>query len=116
MSIKIMAACWERYPNGGGELLLALALADHADDDGGRIYPSVDSLAKKTRQSRRTVQYQLRKMEEMGWLILVAEEGGGRGKAREYRINFKWIKGADIAPIATPEKSADIASFKDEKG
>jgi len=61
MSIKVMTACWERYPNGGGELLLALALADHADDDGENIYPGVESLSRKTLQSKRTIQYQLRK-------------------------------------------------------
>ena len=34
MSVKVMTAVFERYPNGGGEMLLALALADHASDDG----------------------------------------------------------------------------------
>lgn len=34
MSIKVMTAVFDRYPNGGGEMLLALALADHASDDG----------------------------------------------------------------------------------
>ena len=64
MSIKLMSQIFDRYPNGGGEMLLALAIADHAHDDGTHIYPSVSALAKKTRQSERTVQYQLRKMQE----------------------------------------------------
>lgn len=115
MSVLLMGMCWERYPNGGGELLLALALADHAHDDGTKVYPSVSSLAEKTRQSRRTVQYQLRKMEQMGWLQLVAKEGGGRGKAREYRINPDWVKGADIAPLAAQEKGAEPAPLAAEK-
>lgn len=110
-----MSACWERYPNGGGELLLALALADHADDNGENVYPSVASLMGKTRQSKRTVQYQLRKMEEAGWLQLVAHEGGGRGRAREYRINPDWIKGADIAPISKDGKGANSAPFESGK-
>ena len=33
MSVRIMSKVWELYPNGGGEMLLALALADHAHDD-----------------------------------------------------------------------------------
>ena len=99
MSIKIMSMVFDRYPAGGGEMLLALALADHAHDDGTNIYPSVNHLSIKTRQSERTIQYQLRKMEECGWLVLVADEKGGRGKAREYRINREWLKGAEIAPI-----------------
>jgi len=107
MSIKLMTMVFDRYPNGGGEMILALALADHAKDDGTKIYPSIKSLAEKTRQSERTVQYQLRRMEESGWLILVNNGNGGRNQTREYRINPEWIKGADIAPVqSTTEKGA----------
>lgn len=94
-----MSMVFDRYPNGGGEMILALALADHAHDDGTSVYPSIESLMEKTRQSRRTVQYQLRRMEEMGWLILVNSGNGGRNQHREYAINPDWIKGADIAPL-----------------
>lgn len=94
-----MSAVFERYPEGGGEMLLALALADHASDDGSRVYPSVSALAEKTRQSERTVQYQLRRMEESGWLILVGSGNGGRSMTREYQISPEWLKGAEIAPI-----------------
>ncbi|PIG09482.1 hypothetical protein CLU84_2393 [Comamonas sp. 26] len=78
MSIKVMTAVFERYPNGGGEMLLALALADHASDDGARVFPSIKALAEKTRQSERSVQYQLRRMQETSWLILVNAGNGGR--------------------------------------
>ena len=113
MSIKVMTAVFDRYPNGGGEMLLALALADHASDDGSRVFPSVKALSDKTRQSERTVQYQLRRMEEMGWLILVGAGNGGRSMSREYRISIDWIKGAEIAPF---KKGAEIAPFEAEKG
>lgn len=95
-----MTAVFDRYPSGGGEMLLALSLADFADDDGTRVFPSIKQLAEKTRQSERTVQYQLRRMEDMGWLILINSGNGGRNQRREYVINPEWIKGADIAPIA----------------
>lgn len=115
MSVKVMTAVFDRYPNGGGEMVLALALADHADDQGGSIFPSVRLLSEKTRQSTRTVQYQLRKMEQIGWLQLVANESGGRGRAREYQINPDWIKGADIAPLSIEEKGADSAPIEEQK-
>jgi hypothetical protein len=99
MSVRVMTAVFERYPNGGGEMLLALALADHAHDDGTRIFPYIKSLAEKTRQSTRSVQYQLRKMEESGWLILVNAGNGGRNQPNEYQINSDWLKGAEIAPL-----------------
>jgi len=99
MSVRLISEVFARYPNGGGEMLLALALADHASDDGTRVYPSVKALAEKTRQSERTVQYQLRAMEAAGWLILVGTNNGGRSKTTEYRISPLWLKGADIAPF-----------------
>lgn len=115
MSVKVMSACWERYPNGGGELLLALALADHADDNGENVYPSVESLSRKTRQSKRTVQYQLRSMQDRGWLQLVSHEGGGRGRSREYRINPDWIKGAEIAPFSDTETMQNLHPLEEKR-
>lgn len=93
-----MAEVFARYPNGGAEMLLALAIADHAHDDGSSVRPSVRHLAEKTRQSERAVQYQLRNMEADGWLELVGHATGGRNTPREYRINPAWVKGADFAP------------------
>ena len=117
MSVKIMSQVFDRYPNGGGEMLLALALADHASDDGTRVYPSIGALAAKTRQSERTVQYQLRRMEDAGWLILVNAGHGGRSLSREYRISTDWINGADFDDL---QKGAEIAPFQNgangEKG
>lgn len=115
MSVRIMTAVFDRYPNGGGEMLLALALADHASDDGTRVYPSIKALAEKTRQSERTIQYQLRRMEESGWLILVNAGNGGRSMTSEYRISPEWIKGAEIAPIqkgATDDKKGATDNTK----
>lgn len=100
-------------------MLLALAIADHADDDGTSIYPSISMLAAKTRQSERTVQYQLRRMEQTGWLILVNAGNGGRSQRREYRINPDWIKGAEIAPLQKgandSTKGAGNAPFTESK-
>lgn len=115
MSIKVMNAVFGRYPNGGGEMLLALALADHASDDGTRVYPSIKALAEKTRQSERSVQYQLRRMQESGWLILVNAGNGGRSMHSEYRISLDWIKGAEIALFekgATDDKKSANDSTK----
>ncbi len=109
---------FDRYPNGGGEMLLALALADHAHDDGTHIFPSIARLAAKTRQSERSVQYQLRRMETAGWLVLVNAGVGGRrsgfgegGRTRQYRINPEWMKGADIAPLSKGAKD-DVEGCK----
>lgn len=86
-----MSLVWEHYPAGGGELLTALAYADHAHDDGTGIRPSVPHVATKTRQSERTVQRYLAKMRKRAWLLTVRNSDGGRGYATEYRINPLWI-------------------------
>lgn len=111
-----MTAVFDRYPNGGGEMLLALALADHAHDDGQHIYPSIENLAVKTRQSVRSVQYQLRAMESAGWLILTNEGDGRRGQHREYRINAEWLKGADFASLKIASQTAPMGANDDGKG
>lgn len=114
MSVKIMSMIFEKYPNGGGEMLMALALADHADDFGENIYPSISTLAKKTRQSVRTVQYQLRKMTDAGFVSVVENNKGGRikdkkYKSTEYRINMGFFdKGAKIAPLTKGCKEGDL--------
>lgn len=127
MSGKLTGMVFDRYPKGGGEMLLALKLADNAHDDGTRIFPSVDTMAQKTHQARRTVQYQLDRMRESCWLLLVKPARGGRGSAgyaAEYRINPEWIKGAEFASLkklstaslAELEKGANFAPIKQEKG
>ena len=100
MSGKVVGMVFDHYIGRGAELLLAVKLADNAHDDGTSIYPSVATLALQTRQSERSVQYQLKRMVEQGWLVLVKHaSGGGRaggfGRPREYRIHKDWIGAHD---------------------
>ena len=105
MSVAVMGEVFRRYPHGGNEKLLALALADHALDDGTRIFPSVEALAKKVRVSERTVQRLLIKMVEEGWLQLVRDTTGGRGQTRVYRISPAWLNGDNLSPLRANETS-----------
>jgi hypothetical protein len=89
LSIKLMTQVWQRLDCTGGELLLALALADIADDNGERIYPGVATLAFKTRQSERQVQRQLKRFRTRKWLQ-VKKASKGRSATR-YRINPAWV-------------------------
>lgn len=122
MSVRMINLVWEHYPEGGSELLTALALADHAHDNGAGIWASVAHLARKTRQSERTLQYHLRRMQGSGWLQLVEEARGGRasttdlaqsrkGRTRTYRISPAWIAeivGASVAPIEAASTSKSV--------
>lgn len=103
MSIEVMTLVWKHYPDGGSELLLALALADHAADDGSSIYPSVANMAKKVRQSERNIQYLLGKMLKKGWLEKV-QDGGiieGRKLATMYRMPIERIPLGTVGWVQT---------------
>lgn len=106
MSVKIMALCFAAKFGTPTRKVLALALADHADDDGASIYPSIARLADKCEIDRRTVQRQLRAFEEAG-LINVVSVGGTRGKdTREWKFDLAKLadmaagRGGTVPPVA----------------
>lgn len=94
-----MSQVWSRLDCSGAELLLALALADFADDLGRNLFPSVATLAHKTRQSTRTVQRQLAEFRDVEWLLVEDEDAlsGGRGRSVRYRINPTWLNGDSLS-------------------
>jgi len=67
-----------------GDLLVLLVLADHAHDDGTHAFPSVDTIARKARLSRRGAQLALRRLERLGAIVPTAGEGPHRPRA--YRV------------------------------
>jgi hypothetical protein len=92
MSARMTGLVFAHYRAGGNELVMALALADEAKDDGTNVRPGVEALMRKTRQSRATVCRQLRRMVEQGWLLVVdAPHGRGESAFTEYRIDPLWI-------------------------
>lgn len=90
MASRLTTYVWDHYPEGGGELLTALAAAEHGDPNGDNIYPSIKTLCAMTQQSDRTVQRHLLNMESNGWLV-VTSRGGGRGKYTKYRMPIELI-------------------------
>lgn len=70
-----MSAVWEKSKAQGSALLLELAIADHAHDDGTGAWPSIKFLSKKTRQSIRNTQYLVRTLEELGELEVSVNAG-----------------------------------------
>jgi len=69
-----------------------LALADWASDDGGRIYPSVETLARKIRMSERQTRRILRELENEPYLKnLTPENKGGAGQSSRYQIGVKTL-------------------------
>ena len=71
--------------------LLALALADWADDDGGNVHPSIPYAAWKVGATERTVQRQMKTLEMLGIVEVVALKG--------YRLpSGQWVKLLAVHP------------------
>lgn len=85
MSIKVMSNVWEQSQQEGPRLLLLLALADHASDD-GVCWPGIERLSTKTRKGRRQVQRLLRDLETSGELYTGLAVG--RGNTNLYLITI----------------------------
>ena len=77
MSIEVMTAVWRNAEMRGAPLLVLLALADYANDQ-GVCWPSLMTLALKSRVSERQVRRILRSLERSGD-IEVDVNGGPRG-------------------------------------
>ncbi len=85
MSVRAIDVVWRRYPVGGGELVVMLALADWANDVGTGIWPSVPALARKARLSDRQTQRLLRTIQRQGYI-----DAGGITEygTRRYRLRL----------------------------
>jgi hypothetical protein len=93
MSIDIMTQVWRQSKAFGSDLLILLAIADHADDH-GRAFPSVQALQQKGRMSERNVQYCLKRLAEMSELKI--DRGAG-----PHGTHIFWVLpgGAEPAPV-----------------
>lgn len=100
MSIKASTYVWENSEQKGTALLLMLAIADIANEE-GVAWPGVTRLAHKARTTRRNIQLLLRKLEEADELEVC--HGTGRYRTNVYALkNYRdslTEKGEDITPL-----------------
>jgi uncharacterized phage protein (TIGR02220 family) len=93
-----MSAVWEESSLGGTELLLLLAIADYANQD-GTAFPSVPTLANKIRMSERNTHYLLKKIAESGELDI--QRNAGPKGCNLYRVKtLQGAKAARVQPMA----------------
>jgi hypothetical protein len=88
MSIRLMSQVWEDTRiDSQSELLVLLALADHARDD-GLCWPSMRSIAVKARIEERSAQRIVRRLIEKGLVELVSQGGciDGCNTPNRYRV------------------------------
>lgn len=98
MSIRVMSAVWERSAHSGSALLLMLAIADFARDD-GVAWPSLSTLAGKTRMSDRQIRRLVLACESSGELDV--DRSRGRHSHR-YRLRVDHLPG-QVVRVANPD-------------
>ena len=106
MSIHVADWVWHHSIQKGTALLLMLAIADHAHDDGGGAYPSVEALAQKIRMSPRQVKRVVHQLVESGELE-VDDNAGPRG-CHIYRITMR--------PGSRPPEGDNLSPPSDDSG
>lgn len=104
MSNEVQGLCFKARFGCPKRKAVAVAMADHAHDDGTHIWPSIKLLAKKTDWSERTVQRALRELASVGLITLVKEGGHGAKSTNEYSFDMDVLR--DLASGAV--KFADI--------
>lgn len=80
-----MSQVWDSTEFRGTELLILLALADYANDE-GLCWPSYKKLAKRARVGHRRAMQCVKSLEEEGWLVL--ERRGNIGQSNHYRLKL----------------------------
>ncbi|SOC48421.1 helix-turn-helix protein [Rhizobium subbaraonis] len=106
MSIMLMSRIFRMNIGGCNRKLLAVRLADFADDDGRGIYPGVDRLAQETELSERTVQRILADFEREGILVCRQRATGRPGVANRYDFDLARLYAYE-AGKAKPESTAE---------
>lgn len=84
MSVRLMADVWDRAPVRGADLLLLLAVADYANDE-GYLWPSPIALSRKARCARETAWRFLTRCERAGVLERVDLSAG---RAQGWRLHI----------------------------
>lgn len=114
MSVKVSSWVWHEATDevNGNELILLLALADVADDFGRCRFVdeesalTYDSLARKVRVDRRTIERLIPKLRGRG---LIEQVRGARGRPNEFRVVVPWA-------VKSTDKVSDIAADSPTSG
>lgn len=97
------------------DTLVLLALADEADDDGAKCFPSLRRISDKARCSTSTVRAALNRLEDAGLVTVLRPSQTGRGHHNRYRIHVPWADSGDVdnagEPTVDNSKAAAPAPF-----
>lgn len=91
MSIRLMTIVWDIPWPSQSALLIALKLADYANDEGGSIHPARDTLAQHAQTSLATVKRIMAGFRDVGLLEVLEEGGRGPRSTTKYAFNLPML-------------------------
>lgn len=109
MSLDALNAVWKHSEQSGAQLLLLLAIADNANDD-GFAFPSYKYLAAKSRMSKRTVQRAVSRLLDTDELSL--NSSGTWGTSNVYAVNLAVLRAKPnrISQVDTSRPPGQVAT------
>lgn len=114
MSIRVLAQVWDSGVYDGGTLLVLLAMADWASDEGTRIFPTISKLAAKARLSDRQVQRALDTLRDEDGIVEIVKAARGKpGLANEYRIDLELLR--TVSDLVRAEIDAGLSPSEARK-
>lgn len=114
MSLKCMLWVFESSQSTGSDRLVLLALADHADDETWKCWPSVPRIAHKAKVSERTVQRSIKTLEKIGELAV--EDRGNEHRPNLYEVNPGRRRQSDTLPGGGGDNDDDGGASMSSKG
>jgi hypothetical protein len=105
MSIKVATEVWHGSRHKSGNLLVLLALADHADDQ-GKAWPGVRSLARKARLSERHTRRCLAELLASGELEILPEPAPSGGRWYHIRLDQLTPDNLSIGTSASDDETS----------
>ena len=97
--MSIEATSWAlNVPVGGTAKVVLLGLASHAHADGSNAFPAVETLTRYAHCDRRTVQRNLRKLAEDGWIVDVGVTENGVTK---WQMRMDRVGGGNMPPVTS---------------
>ena len=88
MSIKYLLAAMNARVGSSGAKLVLIALADNADNDRGKCWPSVRSVSEKCEMSEKTVRDHIGRLVEIGYVSIQHRSQDGVSLPNVYSLNL----------------------------
>ena len=113
MSVSVMTLVWRSDLPANHKLVL-LAYADHANDEGGSVYPGEDLMAAKTSYTSGNVRRVTKELVDAGFLHRVKR--GQTGQRAEWEVDVPKLRAAQSARLLKLEGARVIAKRRAADG